>query len=91
MTENTGACHGGTCESCGMPIESGPYCRYCRDADGNLQVLTERLTRMSQWLRREESGLSDEQAQAKALDSRSSMPAWRDHPELLKRRGGKES
>ena len=28
------ATHG--CESCGMPIESGPYCPHCTDADGAL-------------------------------------------------------
>lgn len=26
----------GTCESCGMPIESGPYCAHCVDETGQL-------------------------------------------------------
>ena len=30
------------CESCGMPVESGTYCQFCTDADGNLQAFEER-------------------------------------------------
>jgi hypothetical protein len=29
-----------TCESCGMPIETGRYCGYCTDETGQLQSLT---------------------------------------------------
>lgn len=76
-----------TCGSCGMPIESGPYCPYCIDEKGDLQSFEERLTRMSQWMRREQTGLSAADAEAKALDYMATMPAWREHPELLRRRG----
>ncbi len=43
------------CESCGLPIEAGPYCQYCIDQEGNLQAFEERLERMSQWIRRTRS------------------------------------
>ena len=35
------------CQSCGMPIEAGPYCQYCIDESGNLQTFEERFAR---WL-----------------------------------------
>ena len=34
-----------TCESCGMPIEAGPYCRHCVDDSGKLQPFEERFER----------------------------------------------
>ncbi len=74
------------CESCGMPIEAGPYCQYCVDEDGNLQAFEERLARMAQWVRRRTAGVSDAQAQTQALEYMATMPAWRSHPELLARR-----
>jgi hypothetical protein len=36
------------CESCGMPIESGPYGQYCVDDHGKLQAFDERFERMVQ-------------------------------------------
>ena len=74
-----------TCQSCGMPIESGPYCQYCTDDEGHLHPFEERLTRMSQFLRREKPGISDADAQRQALAYMAEMPAWRDHPELKAR------
>ena len=38
-----------TCESCGMPIESGRYCAYCTDETGALQSFDERFERMVDW------------------------------------------
>ena len=32
-----------SCESCGMPIESGRYCDYCTDESGALQSFEERF------------------------------------------------
>ena len=75
--------HGSKCESCGMPIESGAYCQYCTDDDGNLQDFEERFTRMMQWTRREDPALSEHEAEARTLTYMSSMPAWREHPSLL--------
>ncbi len=73
------------CESCGMPIEVGPYCGHCLDEHGALQTFDERLARMSQWARRHEPGLSDADAEARTLAYMATMPAWRDHPELRRR------
>ncbi len=41
-----------SCESCGMPIETGHYCQYCTDADGNLQDFDTRFAAMVGWQRR---------------------------------------
>ena len=35
-----------SCDSCGMPIESGRYCGYCTDESGALQSFDERFARM---------------------------------------------
>ena len=67
-----------------MAVESGPYCHHCQDSEGNLQAFSERVTRMSQWIHREMPDLSHQQVLAKVLDLMSSMPAWKDHPELKK-------
>ena len=75
-----------TCASCGLPIEAGPYCQYCVDDEGNLQEFEERLERLSQWFRRTREGLTQAEAQAKALDHMATMPAWRNHPALLAHR-----
>jgi len=81
-TQRTGT----TCQSCGMPIEAGPYCQHCINEEGNLQAFAERLERMAQWIRRTRDGLTRTEAEAQALDHMASMPAWRDHPELHARR-----
>ena len=70
------------CESCGMTIESGPYCPYCVDESGNLQAFDERFARMSQFLRRREPGISDDEAERRTLEYMATMPAWRDHPRV---------
>ncbi len=45
------------CESCGMPIESGPYCSYCVDESGKLQPFEERFERMVQFQLRQDPKL----------------------------------
>jgi hypothetical protein len=74
-----------------MPIESGPLCPYCSDEDGHLIEFEECLERFSQWTRKNEPDLDKEQATTKTLEFMSSMPAWREHPEVLKRIGGNGS
>ncbi len=81
--ETTGA----SCQSCGMTIESGPYCRYCVDAEGNLQEFEERFERMVQFMERRNPDLSREQAAKMTLEYMSIMPAWRDHPRVAEREG----
>ena len=75
------------CQSCGMPIEAGPYCSYCVDERGNLQTFEERFARMAQFMRRSTPELSQSEAEAQALDYMATMPAWRGHPGLAARRG----
>ena len=71
-----------SCQSCGMTIDDGTYCRYCTDQDGNLQAFEERLERMVQWLQRRESVASPQEARRRAKAAMAEMPAWRDHPNL---------
>jgi len=76
-----------SCQSCGMPIEAGPYCQYCADEHGNLHGFDETVSRMGQFMKRQTPGISDDDAERLTLDYMANMPAWRDHPELRKRRG----
>lgn len=74
------------CQSCSMPIESGPYCEYCVDAHGELQPFDERFERMVQWVARREPRLPRAEQERKTLEFMATMPAWKDHPELHQRR-----
>ena len=76
------------CQSCGMPIESGPYCQHCVDDQGDLQAFQERFARMIQWTRRETPDLDEAAAERRTLEYMATMPAWRDHPELKRKLGG---
>jgi hypothetical protein len=69
------------CESCGMPIEMGPYCRHCTDEAGKLQPFEERFERMVQWRMRQEA-LDRRTAEARTREYMRGMPAWRGHPRL---------
>ena len=71
-----------TCESCGMPIEAGPYCQYCVDAKGKLQPFDERFERMVQWQAKREPTASRADLEKKTLERMASMPAWQDHPRV---------
>ena len=71
-----------TCQSCGMPIETGDYCQHCVDDQGNLQTFDERLERMTQWMVRTERAQDRDQARTAALAYMATMPAWRDHPQV---------
>ncbi len=73
------------CESCGMPIETGPYCKYCVGEDGKLPPFDERFERMVQWMAREKPGLSRGEAEKQTLAYMATMPAWRDDPRLKAR------
>ena len=75
------------CQSCGMPIESGPYCQHCVDDEGKLQVFEERLERMIQWSRRENPDLDEAANERKTLEYMATMPAWREHAALKARLG----
>lgn len=71
------------CESCGMPIETGPYCQHCVDEAGVLQDFPTRFERMVQW--QERRGSPRAQAEQETIAYMSKMPAWKDHPEVLAR------
>ena len=75
------------CESCGMPIESGHYCQYCTDADGNLQDFETRFATMVDWQARRNPDASREQLEADTRAYLATMPAWRNHPKLVAVRG----
>ena len=70
------------CQSCAMPIESGSYCKYCADENGNLQPFEERFERMVQWMSRQKPDLSPAEARKQTLAYIAQMPAWRDHPKV---------
>ena len=71
------------CQSCGMPIESGPYCPHCVDAaTGRLQDFDLRFERMVGWALRENPSLSRGEAEASTLAYMARMPAWKDHPRV---------
>ncbi len=79
------------CQSCGMTIESGPYCSYCLDERGELQAFDERFERMSQFMHLRLPDLDDATVEQRTLQYMASMPAWRDHPRVLSRQSGKIS
>ncbi len=71
-----------SCESCSMPIETGRYCHYCADAEGNLQPFDERFEKMVAWQQRKEPNATRAQLEAATLAFMAKMPAWRDHPRV---------
>jgi len=74
-----------SCDSCGMPIEAGPYCNYCVGSDGKLQPFDERFERMVQWQMRQKPGLERTTAEKETLAYMARMPAWKDHPRVTGR------
>lgn len=72
--------HSHTCQSCGMPIESGAYCSYCLDDKGQLQPFKERFERMVQWMLGREPDMPRAAAEQRTRAYMRTMPAWRDHP-----------
>jgi len=70
------------CESCGMPIETGPYCRHCVDEKGRLQSFEERFERMVQWQARQDPRASRADLERKTLAHMATMPAWKNEPRV---------
>jgi hypothetical protein len=70
------------CESCSMPIETGPYCRHCVDAHGKLQPFDERFERMIAWQQRRTPEAARAELEAATLTFMARMPAWKDHPRV---------
>ena len=74
-----------SCESCGMPIESGRYCGYCTDDSGALQSFEERFARMAAWQARRDPAASSQDIERQVLDYMATLPAWCDHPQVQAR------
>jgi hypothetical protein len=70
------------CQSCGMPIETGAYCRYCVDADGKLGGFQSRLEGMTAFFMGQDPSLDRATAEQRTRAYMATMPAWKDHPEL---------
>jgi hypothetical protein len=70
------------CESCGMEVETGPYCNYCVDESGKLQSFETRFEKMVGWAMRKTPSLSREQAEQNTRAYMRKMPAWVNHPQL---------
>jgi len=71
-----------TCESCGVPVETGRYCQHCVDEDGVLQSFEERLLRMTDFILARDPRIDRREARSEALRHMRAMPAWRDRPEF---------
>ena len=76
---------GTTCQSCGMPLETGRYCGYCTDEHGELQSFDERFARMVDRQARRSPGTARADLERQTLDYMATMPAWRDHPRVAQR------
>jgi len=72
-----------SCESCGMSIETGRYCPYCVDSQGQLQDFDTRFERMVQWALREDKSLGRAGAEQRTLAYMARMPAWAQHPRVV--------
>lgn len=71
-----------SCESCGMPIETGHYCAYCTDADGDLLAFDTKFAGMVDWQARRTPEASRAELERATAEYMSTMPAWRDNPRL---------
>jgi hypothetical protein len=77
------------CESCSMPIESGHYCAYCVDEQGQLQPFEQRFERMVAFQARRSPEKSRATLEAETLAYMAKMPAWKDHPRVRAARTSK--
>lgn len=75
-----------TCESCGMPIETGRYCAHCVDDTGALQQFDERFERMIAWEARRQPNASRAELERATLAYMATMPAWRDNARVVEAR-----
>ncbi len=77
------------CESCTMPIETGTLCEHCTDENGALQPFEDRFSRMVQCRMHQDPALPRDKAERQTIEFMATMPAWRDHPEVVSRFQGK--
>jgi hypothetical protein len=65
-----------------MPIETGQYCQYCVNEQGELQPFEERFERMVSWQARRSPEKNRQVLEAETLAYMAKMPAWKDHPKV---------
>ena len=65
-----------SCDSCGMPIESGRYCGYCTDDSGALQSFEERFARMAAWQARRDPAASRQDIERQVRAFAPAPGAW---------------
>jgi hypothetical protein len=65
-----------------MPIEAGPYCQYCVNAEGKLDSFENRLQGMVALFMGQDSSLDRAEAEKRTRAYMATMPAWKDHPAL---------
>jgi len=70
------------CDSCGMPIETGPYCQYCVDPEGKLASFESRLAGMTAFFMGQDPSLDQAEAERRTRAYMATMPAWKEHPRL---------
>lgn len=68
-----------------MPIESGPYCSYRRDASGNLQDFDTRFAGTTAWVAERDPSADRADIEARTLQHMATMPAWVHHPRVAGR------
>ncbi|MCR9247764.1 MAG: hypothetical protein NXI31_22280 [bacterium] len=73
------------CQSCTMPIESGPLCQYCGDEHGKLRPFGELFERMVQWTLSQPDAPERAAAERQTIAFMAEQPAWRGHPEITRR------
>jgi len=81
-----------TCISCGMPLKTladrplghpeSAWCAYCSQPDGTLQEFQERFERMVQW-EMKTKGKAKAEAELSTRTYMRSMPAWKNHPQVV--------
>ena len=76
-----------TCESCGMPIETGRYCQHCVDETGALQSFDERFERMIAWEARRSPEATRAELESSTLAYMATLPAWHEHPRVIAAKG----
>jgi hypothetical protein len=65
-----------------MPIETGPYCRYCVNEDGQLDGFESRLEKMTAFFMGQDESLDRAEAERRTRAYMATMPAWKDNPAL---------
>ena len=72
-----------SCKSCSMTIESGDYCEYCTDDNGDLLSFDETFERFVQFAMGRDPQLDRATAEANTRAFMSTRPAWSAHPGVI--------